>query len=84
MWFVYILKCIDGTLYAGITTDLKRRVEEHNSSDLGARYTSGRRPVTLVYAADFANRSLASKEEMRIKKMPRVEKLSLIYKYGNK
>jgi len=82
MWQVYILKCADKTLYTGITTDLERRVEEHNSSDLGAKYTSARRPVKLAYVADFANRSLASKEEMRIKKMSRAEKLELIKKYG--
>lgn len=77
-WQVYILKCADGTLYTGITTDLERRVAEHNSCRLGAKYTSGRRPVELVYCRSFADRSLASKEEIRIKKMSRDEKLRLI------
>ncbi|MBU4217183.1 GIY-YIG nuclease family protein [Candidatus Parcubacteria bacterium] len=81
MWQVYILKCADKTFYTGITTDLERRVGEHNSSDLGARYTSGRRPVRLVYAQNFANRSLASKEEIRIKNLSREEKIDMIKKY---
>ena len=53
MYYVYILKCADKTLYTGITTDLKRRIAEHNSSKLGAKYTSSRRPVTLVYSKKF-------------------------------
>ena len=80
LWQVYILKCSDETFYAGVTTDLKRRVDEHNTSALGAKYTSGRRPVELVYARSFANRSMASKEESRIKKLSREEKLKLIQK----
>jgi len=80
MYHLYILKCADKTLYTGITTDLKRRIIEHNGSALGARYTSSRRPVRLVYTKKFKDRSLASKEESRIKKMKRVEKLVLIKK----
>ena len=78
MYHLYILLCSDSTLYTGITTDLKRRVSEHNSSKLGAKYTSIRRPVLLVYSKKFKNRSLASKEEARIKKLTRGEKLELI------
>jgi len=78
MYFLYILKCADQTLYTGITTDLKRRVVEHNSSKLGARYTASRRPVKLVYSKKFKNRSTASCEEARIKKMNRPAKLELI------
>ena len=78
MYYVYILKCADKTLYTGITTDLKRRVIEHNSSKLGAKYTSGRRPVKLVYSKKFKTRSTASKEEARIKGLTRSEKLELI------
>ncbi|MFZ3031904.1 MAG: GIY-YIG nuclease family protein [Candidatus Moraniibacteriota bacterium] len=77
-YFLYILKCADETLYTGITTDVKRRVEEHNTSTLGARYTSGRRPVKLVFSKSFRNRSEASAEESRIKKLSRAEKLGLI------
>ena len=78
MWSVYILECADKTLYTGITTDLKRRIEEHNSSKLGAKYTKSRRPVRLVYSCKFKNKSEASKEEYRIKKFSKKEKLALI------
>lgn len=78
MYYIYILKCSDGSLYTGITTDLKRRVVEHNGSSLGAKYTSGRRPVVLVHSKKFKNRSNASKEEARIKSLSREEKLELI------
>ncbi len=77
-YFVYILKCADETLYTGITTDLERRVEEHNSSDKGAKYTKLRRPVELVYSEKSENRSTASKREYVIKKFSRAQKLELI------
>lgn len=75
MYFLYILKCSDDTLYTGITTDLKRRLREHNNSKLGSKYTRARRPVSLIYAKKFADRSKASIEEARIKKLPRENKL---------
>ena len=78
MYYLYILKCADKTLYTGITTDLKRRVAEHNDSKLGAKYTSARRPVKLIYSKKFKNRSAASKEEARIKKLKKIEKQDLI------
>ncbi|MBI3952488.1 MAG: GIY-YIG nuclease family protein [Candidatus Doudnabacteria bacterium] len=78
MYHLYILKCSDKTLYTGITTDLPRRVSEHNLSKLGARYTQARRPVKLVFTQRFRNRSSASKAEYRIKQLSRVEKLKLI------
>lgn len=78
MYHLYILKCKDGTLYTGITVDLDRRVEEHNSSKRGAKYTRSRRPVKLVYACTFRNRSKAQKEEARIKSLSRKEKLLMI------
>jgi len=78
MYFLYILKCSDGTLYTGITIDLDRRIKEHNSSEFGARYTSSRRPAKLVYSKKFSNRSIASKEEARIKKLTRTEKLRFL------
>lgn len=77
-YFVYILRCEDGTFYTGITTDVKRRVEEHNSSSLGARYTRGRRPVVVVYSQLYKNRSEATREEARIKKLARSAKLLLV------
>ncbi len=94
MYYLYILKCRDGSLYTGITTDLKRRVGEHHdradegskrpsASDVtskrkGAKYTRGRGPFELVYSKRFKNRSNASKEEYRIKSLSRIEKLKLI------
>lgn len=78
MYQLYILECADSTLYTGITTDLDRRLAEHNDSRLGAKYTSARRPVRLVYSQDFENRSLASQEEYRVKKLSREEKIALI------
>lgn len=80
MWYVYILKCSDNTLYTGITTNLERRVEEHNSSKLGAKYTKVRRPVKLVYSQIKRTKSSASKEEWRIKKLRREDKIALIKK----
>jgi len=83
-YFLYILKCNDLTLYTGISTDLKRRIDEHNHSSIGARYTRGRRPVKLVYSKKFNSRSLATKEESRIKKLSRSEKTQLISKHLGK
>jgi len=81
MYFIYIVQCVDNTLYTGITTELTRRIEEHNSSDKGAKYTRTRRPVTLVYSEEHLDRSTASKREYEIKKkMSRKEKLKLIEK----
>lgn len=74
-YFVYIVQCNDNSLYTGITTDLNRRIKEHNGELLGgAKYTSSRQPVRLVYQNNFPDRSLATKEEIRIKKKTRKEK----------
>ncbi len=79
MYYVYMVKCADNTLYTGIATELERRIEEHNSSDKGAKYTRMRRPVSLVYSEEYPDRSAASKREYKIKKkMNRTEKLKLI------
>lgn len=80
MRHTYILLCSDNTLYTGITTDLERRVSEHNHSPLGATYTKSRRPLTLVRSTDFSSRSQASKEEYRIKQMTKAQKTQLIEK----
>lgn len=77
MYFVYIVECSDGTLYTGITTDLERRLMEHNHSNKGAKYTRARRPVVLVHQERAENRSEASKREHSIKKMSRQEKRKL-------
>jgi putative endonuclease len=78
MYYLYILKCADKTLYTGITTDLKRRVGEHNRGKLGARYTASRRLVKVVYSKKFKNRSTASRAEALIKTLSRADKLKLI------
>ena len=84
MYYVYMVKCEDDTLYTGIATDLDRRIEEHNTSDRGAKYTRVRRPVTLVYQEEHPDRSTASKREYEIKKkMNRKEKLQLIHLRSN-
>ncbi len=84
MYFVYIVKCADETLYTGIATELNRRIEEHNSSDKGAKYTRVRRPVSLVYSEEYQDRSAASKREYKIKKkMNRADKLALIKGVNN-
>jgi len=78
-YFVYILKCNDNTLYTGITTNIPRRVSEHNGEGkLGAKYTKMRRPVKLIYESKHKDRSEASKEEIRIKKMSKKQKEELV------
>lgn len=79
MYYLYILECADKTLYTGITTDLKRRIFEHNNAKICSKYTSARRPVKLVYSRKFKNRSAASKEEARVKNLNKIQKLELIY-----
>lgn len=80
MYYLYILECSDKSLYTWITTDLDRRLLEHNSSNLWAKYTRNKRPVKMVYFDCFENRSLASKEEWRVKKLSRIKKIDLINK----
>ena len=80
MYYCYIVQCKDKSFYTGVTTDLKRRVEEHNNSTLGAKYTKGRRPVKLVYSTRRKDKSRAQIEECRIKKLTRAEKIKLIRK----
>lgn len=77
-YYLYILKCADKTLYTGITTNLKRRLSEHNEGKLGAKYTSSRRPVEIVYSEKFKDRAGASRREHEIKKLTRIEKKELI------
>lgn len=76
-WFVYILQCADGTLYTGITNDLERRIEEHNTGR-GARYTRSRTPVALRYAQTCPDRSAALIREAAIKNLSRPAKDKLI------
>ena len=77
---MYVVKCHDNTLYAGVTTDLDRRINEHNSSTKGAKYTMTRRPVRLVYSAEHLNRSKACIAESKFKKLNRIQKDIVIEK----
>ena len=78
-WKLYILRCGDGSLYTGITTDVDRRLEEHRSGK-GAKYTRSRGPLELVYQEDCPDKSAALKRELEIKALSRAEKLNLIEK----
>jgi putative endonuclease len=75
--FVYIVRCADGTLYTGWTTDIERRVTQHNAGR-GARYTRIHRPVTLVYREAVPDRSTAMRREAAIKKLDRERKERLV------
>ena len=79
-YVVYLLRCSDNTLYCGITTDIERRLNEHNGliKNKGAHYTRARLPVNCVYKQSFPNRSEASKEEACIKSLTREQKEKLI------
>lgn len=79
-WIVYILSCADNSLYTGITTDIERRLQEHNdksSNSKGAKYTRARQPVSLKYHELLENRSTASRREYEIKSLSRAKKLAL-------
>lgn len=77
-WFVYILRCADGTLYTGITTDIARRLAEHNGeAGGGARYTRSRRPVMLTHVEPSADRAAAARREAAIRRLDRARKLLL-------
>ncbi len=77
MTFVYILECADGTFYTGWTTDLERRVAQHNTGR-GASYTRSHRPVKLVYWEEHPDRGSAQRRELALKRLPRARKLALI------
>jgi len=77
-WLVYMVQCSDNSLYTGVTTDLDRRMKEHNESALGAKYTRARRPVTLAWIERCDSRSSAATREAEIKKLDRGQKLQLI------
>lgn len=76
-WFVYIVRCADGSLYTGITKDVKRRHQQHNAGT-ASRYTRSRRPVKFVYHEAHPSQSSALKREAAIKTMTRREKLAMV------
>lgn len=78
-WKLYMLRCADGSLYTGITTDMDKRITAHNAGK-GAKYTRSRKPVELVYSEACADHSIALKRELEIKALTREQKLKLIQK----
>lgn len=77
-WFVYMMRCADNTLYTGITTDVERRLKEHNGENSVTRYTRARQPVELAYQENAASRSEALKREAQLKKLKKDEKEVLL------
>ena len=82
-WFFYVLSCRDKSLYTGVTTDVQRRLKEHNAAK-GAKYTRSRLPVTVLYFKEMPDRSTAQKKESRFKKLSRDEKLKELCKMVDK
>lgn len=79
-WHLYILRCRDGSLYTGITTDVEKRLEAHQRGK-GAKYTRGRGPLELVYREECGTHSDALKRELAVKALPREQKQALIASY---
>ena len=73
-WYMYVVRCIDGSLYAGITIDIRRRILEHNFGMKGAKYTRSRRPVTLLHVEECDNHSDALRREHKFKKLSKKRK----------
>ncbi len=82
-WRVYLLRCADGTLYAGCTNDLARRLATHNAGK-GARYTRSRLPVRVVWSVRVKDRSAALSREAKVKQLTRAQKLQLVRRSGKK
>jgi len=80
MWYTYMVRCRDRSLYTGITKDIDRRLAEHNNAKNGARYTRTRRPVRLVFLERFSSRSAAAKREHQLKSLSKTEKQKLFQK----
>jgi len=83
-WYVYLLRCNDNSLYAGITTDMNRRLHQHNNTKLGAKYTRAKRPVTLAFIEEATDKSNASKREYQLRKLTKIKKEQLVSEYLNK
>jgi putative endonuclease len=81
-WTVYFLRCNDNSLYTGITTDIERRLHQHNNTKLGAKYTRARRPVKLVYSETAADKSTASKREYELRTLTKKQKEKLVLAYS--
>ncbi len=81
-WFVYMLRCVDNSLYTGVTTDVERRVAEHNAEKSVTKYTRVRQPVSLAYYEKAESRSEACKRESQLKKLTKIEKEALVEQQG--
>jgi putative endonuclease len=79
VWFVYILKCSDGSLYTGISNDVQARLKQHNSGK-GSKYIRAKRPAVLVYTLEFETKSQALRREAEIKRLSRDQKIELVGK----
>lgn len=77
-WFVYMLRCADKSLYTGVTTDIERRLNEHNGEKSVTKYTRVRQPVELVYQECLGSRSEACKREAQLKKLKKIDKEALV------
>jgi putative endonuclease len=84
MWWLYVVRCSDGTLYTGVTTSVERRIREHNGSSRGAKYTKARRPVELVWTKEYKNRSEAQSAEYNFKKLFHKQKWEIINEDRNR
>lgn len=78
LWTVYYLRCNDNSLYTGITTDIRRRLYQHNNTKQGAKYTRARRPVKLVYSETAVDKSTASKREYQLRILTKKQKEKLV------
>lgn len=84
-WYVYLLRCADNSLYCGITTDITRRLSEHNHSNkLGAKYTRVRRPVVIAYHEPCQSRQQACRREYQVKRLSKVKKEALVANFTSR
>ena len=78
-YYFYIVRCADNSLYSGITTNLEKRIAEHNSGDgKGSKYTRAKRPVHLVYSEQYPDRGVSTRREAEVKKWPKAKKEGLV------
>jgi putative endonuclease len=77
-WYIYVLECSDGSLYCGVSTDIDRRLHEHNNTKRGAKYTKTRRPVKVVFSFLCANKKEAYQLEYKFKKLKRTKKEKIV------
>lgn len=80
-WYVYFLRCNDNSLYTGITTDVNRRLHQHNHTKLGAKYTRAKRPVTLAFIETVPDKSTACKREYQLRNLSKLKKEQLVSTY---